>query len=72
MNKEKQTTIFIDTEDMEERYAKGLYVDYLKEENQQLKDRINKAIEYIENPTHEMSVITYQNLLEILKGEDKR
>lgn len=31
--------------------------------------RINKAIEYIENPRHEMSVRTYQNLLEILGGD---
>ena len=43
----KEPIIFIDTEDMEERYAEGLYMDYLKEENKQLKDRINKAIEYI-------------------------
>ena len=35
----KQPTIFIDTQDMEERYAEGLYMDYLKEENQKLKDR---------------------------------
>ena len=35
----KQPTIFIDTQDMEERYAEGLYMDYLKEENKKLKDR---------------------------------
>lgn len=35
----------------------------------ELKNRINKAIEYIENPRHEMSVRTYQNLLEILGGD---
>ena len=40
----KEPIIFIDTEDMEERYAESLYIDYLKEENKQLKDRIDKAI----------------------------
>lgn len=35
-----------------------------------LQQRIDKAIEYIENPRHEMSVLTYQNLLTILRGED--
>jgi len=32
--------------------------------------RCEKAIEYIENPRHEMSVLTYQNLLNILQGSD--
>ena len=29
---------------------------------------IRKAIEYIENPRHEMSILTYQNLLNILQN----
>jgi hypothetical protein len=29
-NQEKQTTIFIDTEDMEERYGTQLYIEYLE------------------------------------------
>lgn len=37
------------------------YLDY--------KSRIDKAIEYIENPRHEMSVLTYQKLLNILQNE---
>ena len=37
------------------------------------KKRIDKAIEYIENPRHEMSVLTYQNLLNILQnGSDSQ
>lgn len=32
------------------------------------KSRCEKAIEYIENPRHEMSVLTYQNLLNILQN----
>ena len=46
--------IFIDTEDMEERYAEGLYKDYLEEQNKQLqqeneklKDNWNKLKEYV-------------------------
>lgn len=34
------------------------------------KSRCEKAIEYIENPRHEMSVLTYQNLLNILQNGD--
>ena len=33
----KETTIFIDTEDMEERYREELYKEYLEKENKQLK-----------------------------------
>lgn len=29
-NQEKQTTIFIDTEDIEERYGTQLYIEYLE------------------------------------------
>lgn len=49
LEKIKQPTIFIDTEDMEERYGEQLYQDYLEEQNKDLKDRINKAIETFEN-----------------------
>lgn len=48
LKKLKQPTIFIDTQDMEERYGEGLYMDYLKEENQALKDRINNGVERLE------------------------
>ena len=34
--------IFIDTEDMEERYAEGLYKDYLEEQNKQLQQERDK------------------------------
>ena len=80
----KQPTIFIDTQDMEERYCNGLYVDYLEEENQSLKDRLENGIEYINNHTIEwvdekfkennimVKFDEYSNpqaLLEILKGD---
>lgn len=38
----------------------------------ELGDRVSKAIDYIENPNHEMSVKTYQYLSELLiRGSDK-
>ena len=81
----KEPIIFIDTEDMEERYAEGLYMDYLKEENKHLKDRINKAIEYITRFEDIKAYYSYEengyeeynydedfkiDLLEILKGDN--
>lgn len=47
LKKKKKPQIFIDTQDMEERYAEGLYQDFLKEENKQIKkqlEEINKKI----------------------------
>lgn len=40
------TQIFIDTQDMEERYGQELYEDYLKKQLEDCKSRIKKAIEY--------------------------
>lgn len=40
--------IFIDTEDMEERYGEQLYQDYLVEQNKDLQQRIDKAINDIQ------------------------
>ena len=38
----------------------------------ELGDRVSKAIDYIQNPNHEMSVKTYQYLTELLiRGSDK-
>ena len=34
--------IFIDTQDMEERYAEELYQDFLKEENKQIKKQLEE------------------------------
>lgn len=43
----KETTIFIDTQDMEERYGEQLYQEYLEKENKELKSVLNEVIEYI-------------------------
>ena len=41
--------IFIDTQDIEERYAEGLYQDYLEEENKKYKNQQKEFIEYLES-----------------------
>lgn len=38
----KTTTIFIDTQDMEERYGEQLYQEYLEKENKELKQKVNQ------------------------------
>lgn len=71
----KQPTIFIDTQDMEERYGEQLYQDYLEEENKDLKQRIDKTIKYIEqhsnNGVEYLDVWEVKELLEKLKGNNK-
>ena len=47
------------------------YAEEVGNRRNELYERIDKAIEYIENPSHEMSVNTYQNLLNILQGDNK-
>ena len=80
----KQPTIFIDTQDMEERYGEELYKEYLENENHQLKDRIEKAIEYINrliSDEYGVSIMVdeysceyerewKEKILKILKGEE--
>lgn len=44
LEKIKQPTIFIDTQDMEERYGEQLYQDYLVEQNKDLQQRIDKMV----------------------------
>lgn len=41
--------IFIDTQNIEERYAEGLYQDYLEEENKKYKDQQKEFINYLED-----------------------
>lgn len=48
-----KTTIFIDTQDMEERYGEELYKEYLEKENNQLKEVIEEARKWINNHTIE-------------------
>ena len=49
-NKElKQPQVFVDCEDMEERYGRDLYEDYLKEKIEQLENIRKEAIEMFKN-----------------------
>ena len=68
--------IFIDTQDMKERYGEQLYQDYLVEQNKNLQQRINKAIEYTTSLREKYfrncvcgSNNDLSELIEILKGE---
>lgn len=66
--------IFIDSEDMEERYGEELYKEYLENKNKGLQQRIDKAIKKINNMFDEGNEDTViDDLLElekILQGED--
>ena len=42
LEEKNKPQIFIDTQDMEERYAEGLYQDFLKEENKQIKKQLEE------------------------------
>ena len=80
LEKIKQPTIFIDTQDMEERYGEQLYQDYLVEQNKDLQQRIDKATEYIKNKWYEKNTRNIEDmislgdwrldLLEILGGKE--
>ena len=48
LEEKNKPQIFIETQDMEERYAEGLYQDYLEEENKKYKNQKKEFIEYLE------------------------
>ena len=70
--KKNKHQIFIDTQDMEERYAEGLYQDYLEEENKQLKDKLSKIETLIINHNCNMGDIYYKYNSKFLKSELKQ
>ena len=49
LEEKNKPQIFIDTQDMEERYAEGLYQDYLEEENKKYKTQQKEFIKYLED-----------------------
>lgn len=66
MKELKQPQMFIDTQDIEERYAEGLYQDFLKEENKQLKKQLeetNKMIEKCGFVNIEQVMLSYCGLI---------
>lgn len=79
-----KTQIFIDTQDMEERYGEELYKEYLEKQVKDYKSRCEKAVEYInskkrtitkyeaEDTRLPMDTFMYgvDNLLNILNGKE--
>ena len=67
-NEEKnKPQIFIDTQDIEERYAEGLYQDYLEEENKKYKNQQKEFVEWLENEKniypYDISDYTYEDII---------
>ena len=54
LKKKNKPQIFIETQDMEERYAEGLYQDYLEEENKKYKNQQKEFIEYMNKTIEEL------------------
>ena len=83
LNKEletlKQPQVFIDTQDMEERYGEELYKEYLEKENKRLNNIINELERYIneeyiydELGMKIFDASTLQDKLQELKGSGKK
>ena len=49
LEEKNKPQIFIDNQDIEERYAEGLYQDYLEEENKKYKNQQKEFIEFLES-----------------------
>ena len=49
LEEKNKPQIFIDTQDIEERYAEGLYQDYLEEENKKYKNQQKEFIKWLED-----------------------
>jgi NAD+--asparagine ADP-ribosyltransferase len=67
--------IFIDTQDMEERYGEELYKEYLENQNKEMKEKIDKAIEYIKEdmygePNELYGLVDGEHILKILGDKE--
>ena len=67
LEEKNKPQIFIDTQDIEERYAEGLYQDYIEEENKKYKNQQKEFIEYLENEKNiypnDISDYTYEDII---------
>ena len=67
LEEKNNSKIFIDTQDIEERYAEGLYKDYLEEENKKYKNQQKEFIEWLENEKniypYDISDYTYEDII---------
>ena len=72
LKKKNKPQIFIETQDMEERYAEGLYQDYLEEENKKYKNQQKKFIEWLENEKniypYDISDCVYEDIIDKLES----
>lgn len=58
--------IFIDTQDMEERYGEELYKEYLENENKEMKEKIKKLRELLKDYKY-TKVDDYHKIIEFYK-----
>ena len=67
LEEKNKPQIFIDTQDIEERYAEGLYQDYLEEENKKYKNQQKEFIEWLENEKniypYDINDYTYEDII---------
>ena len=67
LEEKNKPQIFIDTQDIEERYAEGLYQDYLEEENKKYKNQQKDFIKFLENERninpYDISDYTYEDII---------
>ena len=76
LEEKNKPQIFIDTQDIEERYAEGLYQDYLEEENKKYKNQQKEFVKYLENEKniypYYVSDYTYEDIINTIlsKYED--
>lgn len=54
----KTTTVFIDTQDMEERYGEHLYQEYLEKANKELKEKVNQLEKEVERLKEREKLVT--------------
>ena len=67
LEEKNKPQIFIDTQDVEERYAEGLYQDYLEEENKKYKNQQKEFIEWLTNEAninpYDISDYIYEDII---------
>ena len=67
LEEKNKPQIFIDTQDIEERYAEGLYQDYLEEENKKYKNQQKEFVEWLENEAninpYDISDYVYEDII---------
>ena len=70
LEEKNKPQIFIDTQDIEERYAEGLYQDYLEEENKKYKNQQKEFVEWLENERninpYDISDYIYGNIIDAI------